>query len=440
MVKITFLGAGSAFAPRLAIDIFKIPGLDSGEFCLVDIDEERLELSLKATRKINERLGKNWKISAETERRKIIENSDYIINCIEVSGIETVKFDYEIPLKYGVDQCIGDTIGPGGIMKALRTVPPWLEILKDVEELCPEAAVLNYTNPMSIMTLAGLQSSRTHLVGLCHSVQGSSNDLAAYLDIPYEELKWKCAGINHMSWFTELKHKGKNMYPVLKKKVREDKELYEKDPVKFEIMLHFGYFVTESSGHFSEYVPYFRKRPELIKKYCRERYLGESGFYAINWPGWRKELDEWRKKITEGKEEIKLERSPEYASQIIESMEFNKPSVIYGNVLNKGLIENLPFNQVAEVPCLVNKNGITPTYFGSLPPQLASLCRSNMAVYELTVKGIQEKSYDALLQALSLDPLTSAVCSLEEIRNMFNELLEAEKDYLKISIDIPKLN
>lgn len=437
MVKITFLGAGSVFAPRLAIDIFKIPDLDNGELCLVDVDKERLELSFKATQKINEKLGKDWRIVSSTERREVMECSDYIINCIEVSGMETVKFDYEIPLKYGVDQCIGDTIGPGGIMKALRTAPSWLEILKDVEELCPEAVVTNYTNPMSIMTLAGLQSSSAQIVGLCHSVQGSSRQLATYLNVPYEKLEWKCAGINHMSWFTELKYEGKDMYPVLKKKVREDKELYEKDPVRFETMLCFGYFVTESSGHFSEYVPYFRRRPELIRKYCREKYLGESGFYARNWPRWREELDEWRMKIIEGREEIKLERSPEYASQIIESIEFNKPSVIYGNVLNRGSIENLPVGQVVEVPCLVNKSGITPTYFGSLPPQVAALCKSNMAVYELTVKGIMERNYDALLQAFSLDPLTSAVCSLEETKNMFDELLKAEKDYLKISFDNP---
>jgi alpha-galactosidase len=280
------------------------------------------------------------------------------------------------------------------------------------------------------MTLAGFRSSKMRLVGLCHSVQGSSKQLASYLGVPYPELKWKCAGINHMSWFTELRHKGQDMYPVLKKKVREDKALYEKDPVRFEIMLHFDYFVTESSGHFSEYVPYFRKRSELIDKYCREGYLGGRGFYAKSWPSWREQLDERRARIAEGKEKLSLSRSHEYASQIVESIEADKPSIINGNVLNTGLIENLPQDQVVEVPCLVDKNGITPTYFGELPPQLAALCGSNMAVFELAVKGILARDYQAVLHSLLLDPLTAAVCSPAEIKSMFDELLEKEKDYV----------
>ncbi|MCD6088205.1 alpha-galactosidase [Candidatus Bathyarchaeota archaeon] len=430
MVKITYLGAGSAFAPVLSKDIFLIPGLDEGELCLVDIDPERLELSRKTTEIINKKLNKNWRIISSTDRREVMENSDFIINTIEVSGLQTVRYDYEIPLKYGVDQCIGDTIGPGGIMKALRTIPVWLEILKDAEELCPDAYILNYTNPMSMMMLATFRASKMKAVGLCHSVQGTSMRLAEYLEVPYEELKWRCAGINHMSWFTELTHKGEDMYPVLKRKAREDRELYEKDPVRFEVMFHFGYFVTESSGHMSEYIPYFRKRPDLIRKYCREGYLGESGFYAKNWPKWRRALDERRKRIIRGEEEPDLKRSVEYASQIIEGIIFDRKQVIYGNVLNTGLITNLPQNEVVEVACLVDKNGIQPVYFGELPPQLAALCRSNMAVYDMTVRAIMNNSYEMAEQALMLDPLTSAVCSLDEIRRLFRELYEAEKEYL----------
>ncbi len=433
MVKITYLGAGSAFAPVLSKDIFQIPGLDEGEMCLVDIDPERLRLSYEATKIVNEKLKTNWKIAASTNRREVMANSDFLINTIEVSGVETVKHDYEIPLKYGVDQCIGDTIGPGGIMKALRTVPPWLEILKDAEDLCPEAYVLNYTNPMSIMMLATFRASKMKAVGLCHSVQGTSISLANYLGIPYEEMEGKCAGINHMAWFTELTHQGKDMYPVLKKKARENKELYERDPVKFEILFHLGYFVTESSGHMSEYVPYFRKRSDLIDKYCREGYLGGRGFYAKNWPKWRKNLDEWRRKVIKGEVEPDLAKSVEYACQVIEGVTFNQPKVIYGNVLNTGLITNLPQNEVVEVACLIERCGIHPTYFGELPPQLAALNRSNMAVYDMTVRAILNSSYEMAEQALMLDPLTSAVCSLEEIRKMFAELYEAERDY------IPKL-
>jgi alpha-galactosidase len=236
-----------------------------------------------------------------------------------------------------------------------------------------------------------------------------------------------------MAWFTELTHKGEDVYPVLKKKARENEELYERDPVKFEILFHLGYFVTESSGHMSEYVPYFRKRPELIDKYCRQRYLGERGFYAKNWPKWRKRLDSWRKKVIAGEEEPDLTRSVEYACQIIEGIVFNRYKVIHGNVLNSGLITNLPQNEVVEVACLIDRNGVHPTHFGELPPQLAALNRSNMAVYDMTVRAIMNKSYEMAEQALMLDPLTAAVCSLEEMRNMFAELYKAEKDY------IPKL-
>ncbi|MDH5688103.1 MAG: alpha-galactosidase [Candidatus Bathyarchaeota archaeon] len=430
MIKITYLGAGSAFAPVLSKDIFQIPGLEEGTFSLVDIDPKRLKLSHEATKIVNEKLKSDWKIVATTDRREVMTDSDFIINTIEVSGLDTVQYDYEIPLKYGVDQCIGDTGGPGGIMKALRTVPPWLEILKDAQELCPDAVVLNYTNPMSIMMLATFRASKMKAVGLCHSVQGTSGSLAGYLDVPYNELKWQCAGINHMSWFTELTRQGEDMYPLLKRKAKEDKELYERDPVKFEILFHLGYFVTESSGHFSEYVPYFRKRPELITKYCREGYLGGRGFYAKNWPRWRQNLDEKRQRIIDGKEEPDLTKSVEYACQIIEGMMFDRCQVIHGNVRNDSLITNLPQNEVVEVACLIDRNGVHPTHFGELPPQLAALNRSNMAVYDMTVRAIVNNSYEMAEQALMLDPLTAAVCSLEEIREMFAELYEAEKDYI----------
>ncbi|RJS83026.1 alpha-galactosidase [Candidatus Bathyarchaeota archaeon] len=431
MVKITYLGAGSAFTPVLCKDIFLIPGLDEGELCLVDIDPDRLELSRKTTEIINKKLNKRWRIVSSTDRREVMENSDFIINTIEVSGLQTVKYDYEIPLKYGVDQCIGDTVGPGGIMKALRTIPVWLKILRDAEELSPDAYILNYTNPMSMMMLATFRSSKMKAVGLCHSVQGTSRRLADYIGVPYEGLKWRCAGINHMSWFTELTYEGEDMYPILKRKAQEDRRLYEKDPVRFEILFHFGYFVSESSGHMSEYVPYFRKRPDLIRKYCGEGYLGESGFYAKNWPKWRRARDERMRRILKGEEELSsLKRSVEYASQIIEGIMFDRKQVIYGNVLNTDLITNLPRNEVVEVACLVDRNGVQPTYFGELPPQLAALCRSNMAVYDMAVRAIMNNSYEMAEQALMLDPLTSAVCSLDEIRRMFRELYEAEKKYL----------
>ena len=276
MIKITYLGAGSAFAPILSKDIFQIPGLEKGTFCLVDIDPKRLNLSYEATKIVNEKLKTDWKIVASTDRRELMADSDFIINTIEVSGLDTVQYDYEIPLKYGVDQCIGDTVGPGGIMKALRTIPPWLEILKDAEELCPDAYMLNYTNPMSIMMLATLRASKMKAVGLCHSVQGTSMSLAAYLDIPYEELEWQCAGINHMSWFTELTRQGKDMYPVLKKKAQEDKELYERDPVKFELVPPWLFCYRIERSHV-RICPLFPQKTRVDRQVLSRGILGWKG-------------------------------------------------------------------------------------------------------------------------------------------------------------------
>jgi alpha-galactosidase len=429
-IKVVFLGAGSGFLERLFVDILNIPGADQGELALVDIDAERLGLADKLCGKIIEATGKNWTVTASANRRDVLGGADYIINCIEVSGVDCVRFDNDIPASYGVDQCIGDTIGPGGLFKALRTVPVFLDVLEDVESLCPEAWVLNYTNPMSIMCLAAAMASDAKVVGLCHSVQGSSRQLAKYTDVPYDELQWTCAGINHMAWFTELSHNGRDLYADLKNKVQSDTELWEKDPVRFDMMLHFGCFVTESSGHHSEYVPYYRKRPELIAKYCREKYLGQSGFYADEWPSWRIASDERRRGIISGDVELETDRTVEYASQIIEAMETNRPAVVYGTVLNDALIDNLPASGVVEVACLVDRNGLAPVHFGDLPPQLAALCRSNMGMFEMAAIACIEKSRTAAEQALMLDPLTAAVCCPSEIRRMTQELFDAEKEFL----------
>jgi alpha-galactosidase len=430
-LKVVFLGSGSAFFKNLFCDILNIPGADKGEMCLVDINSERLELSRILGEKILEKAGKNgWKITATTERKEVLSNASYVINCIEVSGTECVRYDNDIPLEYGVDQCIGDTIGPGGLFKALRTVPVFLEVLKDIEKMCPDAWVLNYTNPMSIMCLAANRASSAKVIGLCHSVQGSSHQLAKYAEIPYQEMKWRCAGINHLAWFTELTHNGKDLYPVLKQKIAEDPELLAKDPVRFDLMKYFDCFVTESSGHFSEYLPYYRKRQELINRHCGEKYLGQSSFYADEWPGWRVDNDNRRKKFISGEEEIELARTWEYASYIIQAMETNSPFKIYGTVFNNGLITNLPQNNVVEVACTVDNEGIIPNYFGELPAHLAALCSAHQYMYDVAAEACIQKSKDLAIKALMLDPLTAAVCSLEEIKEMAERLFEAEKDFL----------
>ena len=428
--KITYIGAGSAvFARQLMTDILSIEGLEEGTFALVDIDAARLDVARRIAERLVARSGKRWDVVASTDRRDVLEGTDFVINSIEVAGRPNVLHDYEIPLKYGVDQCIGDTIGPGGIFKALRTGPDWLQIVEDVRRMAPRAIVLNYTNPMSILSLAAIRATGLQVVGLCHSVQGTSRLLARYLSVPYEELHWRCAGINHNAWFTELRRGEADLYPRLRQ-VAADPQTYEQDPVRFEMMLRLGAFVTESSGHFSEYVPYFRKRPDLIERYTRPGYRGESGFYAYGWPRWQEDHARRAEAWASGQEPMKAERSHEYGSYIVEAVQLDRPRVIYGNVENLGLIENLPSGSCVEVACLVDRNGVQPCHFGRLPEQLAALNRAHIAVHELMVEALLRRDRQAALYALMLDPLTSAVCSLEEIERMFDEMWEAQRPYL----------
>ena len=429
MPKVTFIGAGSAvFARQLMTDILAIDGLEQGTFALVDIDATRLDLARRIAERLIEMAGKEWKVEASTDRGEVLRGTDYVINSIEVAGLKNVRFDYDIPMKYGVDQCIGDTIGPGGIFKALRTGPAWLDIVADTQKLAPQATILNYTNPMSILTLAAVRLVDLPVVGLCHSVQGTSRQIAGYLDIPYEELQWECAGINHNAWFTKLERGGEDLYPELRRRAHKY-EIYEKDPVRFEVMLQLGAFVTESSGHFSEYVPYFRKRSDLVQKYARPGYLGESGFYANNWPRWRRENDDSIEAMLNGDKPVPLKRSLEYGADIIEAIECGRPASIHGNVLNNGSIDNLP-NGCVEVECKVGRGGMETLHFGPLPEQLAALNRSHMAVHELVVDALMKRSKQQAKYALMLDPLTAAVCSLEEIDRMFEEMWSAERESL----------
>src|SRR5213593_2815961 len=428
--KVTFVGAGSAvFARQLITDILAVDALDAGIFALVDIDATRLELAKKIAERLVELSSKRWKVEASTARLDVIAGTDYVINSIEVAGLQNVRRDYEIPLRYGVDQCIGDTIGPGGIFKALRTGPAWLEIVADIERVAPHAVIMNYTNPMSILTLAALKATDLQVVGLCHSVQGTSRQVAEYLDISYEEMTWRCAGINHNAWFTTLNHHGEDLYPRLRERARNP-EIYEQDPVRFEVMRRLGAFVTESSGHFSEYVPYFRKRPDLIQKYTRAGYLGESGFYANNWPRWRHANDESIEAMLRGEKEVPLQRSLEYGADIIEAIECRRKKSIHGNVLNNGAIDNLPGGGCVEVECVVDGSGVATKRFGPLPEQLAALNRAHMAVHELVVEALLKRDRSRAKYALMLDPLTAAVCSPEEIDRLFEEMWAAEKESL----------
>ncbi len=441
-IKLTMLGAGSAFTPRLVNDVLRMPGAEAGEIALVDVDVERLTTMHALIQKLILSLGKTrWKVTASTERKTVMKGSHYIVNCIEVSGIECVKHDNDIPLKYGIDQCIGDTIGPGGLFKGLRTIPVWIEVLRDVERWCPDALVLNYTNPMSMMMLAAGRTSSVPAVGLCHSVQGTSHLLAGRAKVPYAEMEWECAGVNHLAWFTKLKHAGQDLYPKLKALAAKDlagKPSNPKDDgdlVRKDMMLHFGAFITESSGHLSEYLPYYRKRKDLQKLYLRERYEGESGFYRNNWPNWRKRADADRLEMVAGTRSIDWKRSWEYASFIIEAKEKDSPFRIHGNVMNRSkaggaLIDNLPHDGVVEVACMIDRNGVNPTSFGRLPPQMAAICDWQMRMYDLGATAAIEKSVEAAIYALYLDPYTAAMCSPKEIKQLTLDMFKAESRFL----------
>lgn len=439
-IKVTMMGAGSGFTPRLTNDILAIPGNQGGTIGLVDIDPSRLETMARLIRRLIDAKGLagRWNVEASSDRTEILPGTDYLTNCIEVSGLGCVRHDNDIPRKYGVDQCIGDTIGPGGLFKALRTIPVWLDVLRDAERLCPDALVLNYTNPMSMMCLAASRASTMPVVGLCHSVQGTSALLARRAGVDIADVAWECAGINHLAWFTRFEHGGRDLYPLLMDKARRDvygdgpsDEWDPGDIVRKDMMLHFGAFITESSGHLSEYLPYYRKRAELIDKYARPGYDGGSSFYADNWPTWRANADADREAMVRGEKPVGWERSWEYASWIIEAREKDTPYRIHGNVPNRGgLIENLPHDGIVEVACMIDRNGINPTRYGKLPSQMAGVCQMNTAMIELGAQAAIERSVEKAIHALMLDPLTAAVCSPAEIKSMVLEMFEAEQEFL----------
>lgn len=432
-INVTMIGAGSFFCASVMKDVVLIPENLGGELRLVDIDVERMELSRQLVQKIVEKAGQadRWTVKASTDRKELLPGTDYIVNAIEVSGVDCVRFDNDIPLEFGVSQNIGDTIGPGGLMKSMRTIPVWLDILRDAERLCPHALVLNYTNPMNMLCLASSRATSMEVVGLCHSVQGTSRMLAGYVDVPYEDVQWKCAGINHLAWFTEFNGPHGSLYPELMRQASDRSSKFATDePVRTDMMLHFGAFITESSGHLSEYLPYYRKRKDLLDKYTDTGYRGQESFYADNWPNWRKGQDESRRKQIAGEEEIKLDRSFEYGAWIIESVEKNVPIVIHGNVPNNGCVQNLPEDGCVEVACLINHNRIQPIRFGRLPKQMAAICDSNMRMFDIAVDAAIQKSRALATQALYFDPLTSAVCCPAEIKQMVDKLFEAEAQFL----------
>jgi len=429
------IGAGShVFSRNLISDFLSYPELRESTIALMDIDKERLNLITTFARKLVSQHGFKTKIESTMDRRAALEGADYVIMSIRVGGFEANGLDLEIPAKYGIKQGVGDTIGPGGVFYGLRHIPVLLDICHDMEDLCPDAWLINYTNPMAMLCWAMNDYTRIKNVGLCHSVQGTAAELARYLGAPLDEISYWVAGINHMAWFLELKWRGRDAYPLLREKFK-DPEVYSRpnahwagaDIVRVEIFKAFGYFNTESSQHMSEYVPYFRKRPELFEKF--------KLVYRMEWTEDMKrqriEGDERMRQIISSDLEIPIFRSQEYCSYIIHSIETGIPRRVNANVKNNWLITNLPWGCCVEVPCLVDKNGIHPCHIGDLPPQCASLNRTNINVQELGVLAAVERDKALAFQAVLLDPLTSAMLTIDETRRMVDEMFEAEAEYLK---------
>lgn len=356
-----------------------------------------------------------------------MKDADYVISTFQLGGVPAFEIDYKIPLKYGVDQCIGDTLGPGGIFRALRSIPVTLDMAKDMEELCPNALLLNYVNPMAMVCWA-LGETKVKFVGLCHGVQTTLDLIAGYVGLPKEEIDYTCAGINHMGWFIKLEKDGKDLYPILRERF-EDPSFYVNEKVRGEVFRHFGYFMTESTGHLSEYIPWFRKNQKALDLYCDEpSFGGESGAYYQ----WCAAVgDKYKEKDILANEPTTLPpRSVEYGSYIIEAMETGKTFKFNGNVRNNGMITNLPPDCCAEGPIFADRNGLHQTIVGELPPQCAALNLTNINVQRLAVLAARTGDPELVVHACAMDPLTGAVLTLKEIRDMVGEMLEAEKQWL----------
>jgi len=435
-MKISFIGAGSVvFTRNLLKDLSLFPEFKNLEVALMDIDLERLEVAKKIAEEIKEAKKLDWNIKGYLEMKEAIKGSKYVINTVQIGGKEATYVDFDIPEKYGLKQTIGDTHGIGGIMRFLRTASFFKELVSNIEEYAPDSLLINFTNPMSMNQWYINEISSIKNIGLCHSIPYTIEQLASYINVPVEEINYKVAGINHMAWVLVFERKGENLYPYLFKAM-EKKEIWEKDPVRFEILKRFHYFVTESSEHNAEYFPYFLRDEELIKKlnipireYIRRVEENEKVFNAFK-NFYLKNMKEEFEIIKSFYGEDNIDTSKEYAVQIIHAYETNEPKQVYGIVRNKGIIENYPYDCMVEVPCYVDRNGISPLHIGKIPDQLASLNISQINVQRLAVKGALERNKDYIYYAVLLDPVASSLLSPEKIQKMVDELLEAHKKYL----------
>jgi len=416
----------------LVRDILTFPLLKDATLSLMDIDAERLDFAQRAVQRIVD-LGKYpAKVEATMDRAEALKGADAVLCTILAGGVDVWQYDITIPKKYGVDTNVGDTRGPSGVFRALRTIPVMVGIVKDMEKYCPDAILLNYTNPMAMLCRAMQRESFIKLTGLCHSVQGTAMMLAHWIGAPYDEITYTCAGINHQAWYVKYDWKHKDAYPLIRQAV-EKPDIYNEEIVRNEMFRHLGYYVTESSGHNSEYNWWFRKRPDLIEKYCTHGKGWNPGVYAYilkeyqsREGTWQEEVKKWVARDTP----ISLDRGHEYAAYIINARMGGEIFEFNGNVANNSLITNLPEGACVEVPVFVDRGGFHPVHVGALPIQCVALNHVSVMVEEMAVEGCLTGDPTMVFQSIAYDPLTAAVLSLAEIKDMVNEMLQQNKDYL----------
>jgi len=434
MIKIAFIGAGSlGFTRDLVRDILTFPLLKDATLALMDIDPERLEFAQKSIQRIIDMGKYPARVTATLDRVEALRDADIVLVTILAGSTEVWRYDIEIPKQFGIDINVGDTRGPSGIFRALRTIPVMLDIVKDMERYCPNATLLNYTNPMAMLCRAIQRKSPIQMTGLCHSVQGTAMLLADWIGAPYNEITYTCAGLNHMAWYLKYEWNGQDAYPLIRKAILERPKIYNEEIVRNEMFLHLDYYVTESSGHNSEYNAWFRKRPDLIKKYCLHGTGWNPGEYAYILKEYQNKEHTWKDEARQWFAEdtpIELERGEEYAAHIINALMGGEPFHFNGNVPNTGLVTNLPQGACVEVPVWVSRKGFEAVHVGALPPQCAALTNLTSQIEEMAVEGAFTGDPRLVFHAIANDPLTAAVLSLAEIAQMVNQMFEQNKTYL----------
>ncbi len=428
--KITFIGAGSyVFTRNVIRDILTFPAFADCTISLMDIDEEKLFYAEECVKGLVKARNLPVMVEAHMDRAKALEGADGIICALRVGDLDVWRKDIEIPEKYGVDLVIGDTRGPAAIFRAMRTSPVLLSICDDIKKLCPDAVFLNYTNPMSMLCRI-MQDGSVNVTGLCHSVWQTAQMLSRWIGAPFEEITYQCAGINHQAWYLSYEWNGEDAIPLIRQAI-EKPEIYEQDIVRNEMFKHFGYYVTESSGHCSEYVPWFRKRPDLIDRYCLRGKGENPGIHKLSVISYEQRQSTWRNEFKDFVRNPDLKRGNEYAAYIFNSV-FGDGTLFRfnGNVRNYGLIDNLPYGSCVEVPVLASKNGLEPIRVGSIPQVVSAITNQNAICDELAAEGIMTGDPQKIYAACYCDPLTSAVLSLDEIHSMVREMFEVNSSFI----------